>query len=72
MKTQPLNHDNKISEDQLVEEYFAAIRERQQIEKEYYQTRDPEVLAKLKTAKERIIEVKQLMGIIKKSIPSWN
>lgn len=70
MKTQLENHDNDLNDDQLVDEYFAMILERQWIEEEYYQTGDQELLEKIKTAKERIIEVKQLMGIIKKSIPS--
>lgn len=65
MKTQPQDHNGGFSSDKLVEEYFAAIMERQRLEEGFYQTRDPELLAKLKTAKERIIAVMKELELIK-------
>lgn len=68
MKSKSQNNDSKLCEEQLVENFFTSIRERQQIEEEYYNKGNPLLLLEIQKAKERIRKARRLIRISTREI----
>jgi|GEM_PF-6412149 len=57
MKTSPNNQGRRVTSEQQVELFFALIQERQNLEEEYYSTRNQALVKEIDKARERIREV---------------